>query len=334
MSDLKPGLYEAISDERYFADELCGVPTLSASIAHTIVSKSALHGWARHPRFGARGQKPTRATDSGSIGHLLLLGAGKRFRIIRPEKEGEADFEDYKKKEAQKLRDAARAEGFIPLLPKQYDAAVEMAAGINERLREWGITLNGRSELVAIWEERADDGTVVLCRGAMDHLLDDYSIHDLKIVRSSHPKACQSHMFGFGGDIQAAAYVSAVEKLKPELAGRVPFRFLFCESEFPHAVTPVDRAGTMRDLGERRWRRAINRWAWCLKHDTWPAYVTEPYEAEAPAWAHAAELELMFSENAMDDHKPDGPSDVRIHRFDGETDNDDSNGDEDARDVF
>jgi hypothetical protein len=328
---MKPGLYEHISAEQYHADELCSVPTLSASIAHTLVSKSPLHAWAQHPRLGGRGKKPTAAMDLGSVVHALLLGKGKQFAVVKAP-EGEPEFEDFKKKAAREARDSARAQGLIPMLQKHLDDAIEVADGIRLGLEEWGIELTGQSEVTAIWEERADDGTIVLCRGGLDHLL-EAQILDLKIVRSSHPKACQSHMFGFGGDIQSAAYVSALDKLKPTLAGRVPFRFLFCEAEFPHAVTPVDRAGSMRDLGERRWRRAINRWAWCTKNDRWPAYVTEVYQAEAPAWAHAAELELSFSGDSMNDTKPDGPSAVRVHRLDGETDDGNEYG-EDVRDVF
>jgi hypothetical protein len=328
MAELDPGLYEDISSEDYFADP-CSVPCLSQSIAHTLISKSPLHAWAQHPRFGARGKKPTREMDTGSVVHALLLGKGKRMQVITDPETGEV-FQDFKKKAARELRDQARAEGFIPLLQHHWDEAQLIAANITPRLEEFGIHLAGKSELTAIWEERDDAGNVVLCRGGLDHF-DESEAHiwDLKIVRSSHPRACQSHLVGFGGDIQSAAYTSAIEKLRPHLAGRVKFTFLFCEADFPHAVTPVFRMGTLREYGERRWRRGVNRWSECLRANRWPAYVTEPLGVEAPPWALAAETDLMFSENNI---KPDGPSEGRVHRLHGEAN---GNGyDEDPLNVF
>jgi hypothetical protein len=310
---VKPGIYSDVSEDAYFSDQLGDQPSLSSSIAHTLVSRSPLHAWAQHPRFGARGKKPTREMDLGSVAHTLLLGRGKRFVVIKPP-EGEEDYQDFKKKAAREARDAARAAGKIPLLQKHLDEALELAEAIRPRLEEFGFKLTGESEMTALWEERADDGSIVNCRGMIDHLiLDSGSILDLKIVRSAHPKACQSHLVGFGGDIQSHAYTSAVEFNHPELAGRVEFTFLFCEAEYPHAVTPVFRNGTMRELGELRWRRAVNSWAKCLKANRWPAYVESPIGVDAPPWAFGAELETSFSDNTMANRAPDSPSVAGSH---------------------
>lgn len=305
---LPVGLHYDITSEQYHSDPV-GTPSLSSSIAHTLVSRSPLHAWTQHPRFGGRSKRPTQAMDLGSVVHALLLGCGKQFVAIKAP-EGQPEFEDFKKKLAKDARDEARAMGKIPLLQKQIDAACEVADGIRPRLEEFGIKLDGKSEVTAIWEERTDDGAIVICRGGLDHLIEDCAIiYDLKIVRSAHPKACQSHLVGFGGDMQSAAYVSAIEKLRPALAGRVQFTFLFCEAEPPHCVTPVFRLGSMREFGERRWRRAVNRWSQCLKSNHWPAYVEEPIGVEAPPWAMASEAEIMFSsETSLS--KPGGPSEA------------------------
>jgi hypothetical protein len=309
------GLYENIDSEVYF-DDPCEVPSLSQSIAHTLVSRSPLHAWTQHPKLGGIGKKPSKEMDTGSVVHALLLGKGKRMLVIVDPETGEP-FGDFKKKAARELRDQARSEGCIPLLQHQYESAVGIADGIRPKLKEFGIELSGKSELTAVWKERDEFAHDVWCRGGLDHFVEDAAtIYDLKIVRSSHPRACQSHLVGFGGDIQSAAYTSAIEKLKPELAGRVQFVFLFCEAEPPHCVTPVFRLGTMREYGELRWRRAINKWSECLRNDRWPQYVDEPIGVEAPQWALGAELELQFSaDNAMSD----GPNGARVSRVSGES---------------
>jgi hypothetical protein len=309
------GLYEDIDSEAYFSDP-CEVPSLSQSIAHTLVSRSPLHAWTQHPKLGGIGKKPSKEMDTGSVVHALLLGKGKRFVVIRAP-EGEDEYQDFKKKAAREARDAARAAGKIPLLQKHLEDAHAIAAGIRPKLEEFGIKLDGKSELTAIWEERDERGNAVMCRGGLDHFVyESATIYDLKIVRSSHPRACQSHLVGFGGDIQAAAYTSAIETLHPELAGRVQFVFLFCEAEPPHCVTPVFRLGTMREFGHLRWTRAVNKWSECLRNDRWPQYVDEMIGVEAPQWALGAELDLQFSaDNAM----PDGPSGARVNRVSGES---------------
>src|SRR5687767_12481495 len=100
---LTVGLHYNISPETYFSDP-AETPSLSASIAHTLVSKSPIHAWMQHPRLGGRGKKPTRAMDLGSVVHALLLGAGKEYCVIRAP-DGEPEYEDFKKKAAREARD-------------------------------------------------------------------------------------------------------------------------------------------------------------------------------------------------------------------------------------
>jgi hypothetical protein len=308
------GLHFDIDPDVYHGDPAPRL-SLSASIAHTLVGKSPLHAWLRHPKLGGKGKKPTKAMDLGAVVHALLLGKGKQFAVITnpnadkldpKTKEPEGEFEDFKKKAAKEARDAARAEGKVPLLLHQVEEAKAVADAIAARLwSEFRIKLDGRSEVAAIWEE---DG--VMCRGALDHFKESEAhILELKIVRSAHPKACQSHLVGFGGDIQAAAYMSAIAKLRPALTGRVKFTFLFCEAEEPHAITPVIVRGSMRELGERRWNRAKPLWAECVRTNRWPGYVTEPIAVEAPAWAMFAEEDAAFSNFGGPRDEPEGPSD-------------------------
>lgn len=296
---MKPGLYFDVPPDVYHSDPM-PQPSLSASIAHTLVSRSPLHAWLQHPRLGGRPKKVTRAMDNGSLCHAILLGTGKEYRVV----EG---FDDWRKSAAQARRKEIESEGRIALLQKDFDAAHALSEQVRAGMKRFGIELSGRSEVTVVWDEVTDHGEAVRCRGQMDHLIEsDGQIWDLKFVRSAHPKACQSHIVSFGGDIQATAYERGLVAHRPALAGRVRFGFLFCEVE-TGIVTPVTLAGSMRDLGRSRWERAVKTWAQCLATDTWPAYVAGLTQIEAPAWAHMAESDAQLSEDWSSPAASDGP---------------------------
>jgi hypothetical protein len=80
----------------YHADP-CVSPSLSQSIAHTLVTLSPRHAWLEHPRLGGQKRKATKAMDEGSILHRLLLGEGVDVGVIHED--------DYKTKAARELRD-------------------------------------------------------------------------------------------------------------------------------------------------------------------------------------------------------------------------------------
>jgi len=282
-----------MSDEEYHSDP-CRVASLSASTAHTIVSKSPLHAWSQHPKLGGRSRKPTKELDRGAILHALLLGAGRSFVVVRAP-EGEEEFQDFRKKKAKEARDEARAAGKIPLLQHQVNGLEVVADELRQRIGFNGVHLTGKSEVTIIWE---DEG--VLCRARTDHLIlneHDATIYDLKMVASAHPRAIQAHMEEYGSDIQAHVYPRAVAAVRPELAGRVAFRFVFCEPEPPYAVVVAEPSGTMRELGELRWNRGREAWRECLSSGTWPGYATELLRVEARPFTLQAEMTATYGED-------------------------------------
>lgn len=283
---IKPPCLMRMSAEEYHADP-CPVPSLSHTIAHTLVSDSPIHAYLAHPRLGSVRKEPTKAMDKGTLGHILLLDEGRDIRRI--------DADDWRTQAARDERDSWRAAGGIAALEHEYQTALDAAHHVRLQLEDdFDVKLDGVSEVAAFWYETADDGTRVLCRAMLDHWIAARAIaYDVKIPASSHPKACQSFMIDHGCDIQWAAYTSALGKIFPELAGRVDLEFLFCEFDAPFCVTPVEVAGSMRELGARKWRRAINTWAACTKSEKWPGYVSKRIRVEAPAWALQQE-ELLY----------------------------------------
>jgi hypothetical protein len=272
----------------------CDQPSLTSSIAHALVSKSPLHAWNIHPRFGGNRSWQSREMGLGSVAHAMLLGTEHELVVIQAD--------DWRAKIARDLRDAALAAGKVPVLQSDHDDIARAVKEIRRRLRLLKIKLCGRSEVSLFWLETADDGTVVQCRGRLDHLVltkTRAEIFDLKSARSAHPKACSNHSFEYGYDIQQAAYRSALTQLYPQHAGREQFYFLFAELEPPYAVTTCAPAGSLRELGERRWRRAVNLWARCLKEKKWPGYAEGVVQLEAPRYALADEEELIYGSTSI-----------------------------------
>lgn len=281
-----------IEAEVYHSDP-CPSPSLSNSIAYQLTTRSPRHAWLAHPRLGAKRRPPTKTMDRGSLVHALLLGSGPQI--------AEVDAEDWKTKAAREQRDAAYERGHLPVLTDDLQTALRDVVEIRERLTDFGIELGGVSEIGAFWVERATDGTEVQCRALMDHWFADIdTIYDLKTCRSGHPSAVQRHVVGYGYDIQRASYVSAIAKNFPERAGRTDFVFLFCELDPAVTVTPYRPAGSMRELGEQRWRRGVDLWARCIKRNEWPGYASGIIEIEAPPWAMAAEFDATVAMDFAD----------------------------------
>jgi hypothetical protein len=274
---LPPARVLELSDEAYFK-----LSHLSSSCAKTLIEQSPLHAWTEHPAFGGLGQTPTRTMDRGSVLHTLVLGAGKKLEVL--------DFDSFRTNDAKEARDAARAAGKVPVLREDYEAAQLTALQIIAGLAARGINLDGHSELAVEWFEYSDSG-VVACKGMMDHVhFDRARILDLKIVSSADTDSCEKASERFGYAIQAAAYTRALTRLRPELAGRVDVLFAFCEAEPPYGMNVMRGDGSFRELGERRWMRAVESWGACLKNNAFPGYGDGINLLSPPAWALAKEL--------------------------------------------
>jgi hypothetical protein len=281
----------SVSPAAYYADPCTG-PSLNASTAKTLITRSPLHAWQEHPRLGGAPREATAAQEHGSLIHRLVLGAGDDIEVI--------DAPDWRTKAAKEQRDDARTAGRIPVLVADHAEAEVAARAIADALAAFGIDLSGgeagESEVMLSWHERSARGSV-LCRGMLDRLVLGRSgiIYDLKTTPNAHPQACARRVADLGYDIQAAAYTSAVEKLRPDLVGRVEFVFVFAETEPPYCVTPMKPGGMMREFGLTRWQRAVEVWAACLADGRWPGYVESITQLELPPWVMAADAE--FSES-------------------------------------
>lgn len=240
------------------------VPRLSQSTANILLNQSPAHAYAYHKLLGNVTKKSTKALDLGTLIDALLLGPGKKkFRVL--------DYANFTTKVAQAAKADAIAAGEIPVLREKYEEAEEVCIILRDKMFAKGISLvDGFSHYEVEWKN-AETG--VLCRGELDHLLMP-DILDVKTAASAKPDAFARSVQSYGYDVQAAAYIEAVEFLRPDLVGRVTMRFVVAETEPPYAVTPITLDGQFKALGRAKWLAACARWKECLSTGVWPDYGT------------------------------------------------------------
>ncbi len=274
-----------MSAEEYHADPC--PPSLSASIAHVMTRESPAHARLKHPRLGGKAHEHSDAFDRGTLAHRLLLGVGGDIAVI--------DAGDWRTKAAQTQREEARATHKIPVLASDHATAQRDVDMVRAEMTKLGFVLDGESEVTALWGAQAFGGEMAQCRGMIDHL-SGRRVYDLKSIWSAHPDVCQRHIDAYGYAIQQAAYVSALETLRPTLAGRFEFVFVFFELDAPYAVTPIMLSGEFRELGKRQWLRAVDTWARCLRTGEWPTYTNSIIKIEPKPWAIQRDMDRQIAE--------------------------------------
>lgn len=283
---LLPGLYENVDHDAYHRDP-CEYPSLSSSIAHVLIEQSPLHAHLRHPRLGGGGQvDPSKAMDRGTMIHKMLLGRGQDF--------AEIEEASYKTHAAQRQRDGARADGLIPVLSHELADYSRIAGIYREKLRKHAdrIEFTGATELTGVFMQNG-----VLCRMRLDHWNGaELIIDDIKTSKTANPTDLGNVMVHNGTDIQAAAYTSGMGILVPEALGRVRIRFIYLEATPPFDVVVAEPDGQMLDLGRRKWKRAIDRWAGCLGSGSWPGYASGTVRVSPPAWAVNQDLDRALNQ--------------------------------------
>lgn len=263
-------------------------PRLHQSLASILINQSPLHCF--HKAFRQEIEEWDEARNLGTLCHKLLLG-GKDIVVV--------DAKDWRTNASKEARDAAIADGKIPVLTQKLAIAHTLKDKVLAELERRRIHLSGESELNLKWNSPGG----VACEGRLDHF-NKGMIWDFKFVNSAAKKTCEASFLNYGYDIQHAAYVQSIETTYPELAGRVRMDFIFVEVDAPHALRVMPVGGTMRTSGQWRWAKACETWQLCLdKYGTdkpWPAYDDDNEPAELPAWALNAQIaEAEISERMI-----------------------------------
>ena len=280
----KPGIYEMPLTD-YIADP-CPEPSLSASVAHTLITQSPIHAFVNHPRLNP-GLIETGSTkmDIGTIVHgIVLEGDESRLVIV------EAD--DWRNKVARETRDEARRVGLVPVLAGDMGMIREIAAAAksamaNSELAEDFTPQAGKPEQTLAWQE----GEIWL-RSRPDWLTNDHGlIIDLKTTAgSAEPSQWIRTMLGNGNDIQAVLGLRGIRALT---TGVVNCQFVFwvVEQNPPYASSFVGLSPQFLELSEHKLARAIQLWGDCTMTGAWPGYPDRICWIEPPSWEWTKEME-------------------------------------------
>jgi len=267
-----------LSLEEYIRDP-APTPSLSASIAHLLLTRSAKHAQLAHPRLNPAWQPDaTEQTDVGSIAHALLLDRDESRVVV-------IDASDWRTRAAKDQRDAARAEGKLPILTDRYGEVVHMVLAARQAIADApeiaAAFADGRPEQTLLWQEQ---GTWCRCRP-------DWMTHDTRLLidykttaASAEPdRWARGMLLDMGYDLQAALGLRAVRALfRPRDAS---FVFMVQETDPPYAVSFVGLSPEWEAFAAQKLRHALALWRHCVETDRWPSYPSRVCWAEPPAWA-------------------------------------------------
>jgi hypothetical protein len=294
----KPGLHE-LPEKTYHADP-CPAPSLSHSVAVTLLDQSPRHAWTQHPRLNPKHEeKHSDQFDLGKAVHALALLGGMGVEVI--------DAKDYKTKAAREAREAARSRAQIPVLVDKLPAVEAMASAFRAQLRASelaGIMDRGRPEQTLIWQEDTKHGPT-WCRCRLDWYACDEAGAPIGNVfleykttgASAAPEAFGKTLFGLGYDVQWAFYRRGIQAVL-KVADPV-FVFAVQETSPPYALSLNTLSGEAQDLADKRTEAAIEQWAWCLANDAWPGYNRRTAHIAPPVWWSIRETEAYHHRAIM-----------------------------------
>ena len=274
---LQAGIHKGVPMADYIRDP-APEPSLSTSSAETIITRSCRHVWYENPRLNpAWTMRQNSMMDAGSIAHALLLDGDERKIVVCP-------FDDWRKNAAKEMRDAAWAQGQIPVLESKMETCRTMAAAARVYLADSelaGIFERGTAEQTLIWQH-----DIIWLRSRPDFITDDHAfIIDYKSTgTSAEPNAFAKQIGFMGYDLQAAI---ALQGLKALANATAKFVFLVQENEPPYLCSLVGISEANLDVANRKLDFAMTLWANCIKTNNWKGYPPNICWAEPLPWQEA-----------------------------------------------
>jgi hypothetical protein len=294
---IEPGLYLDMHPADYFADP-CPSPSLTQSIAKTLLEHSPAHARLEHPRLNPDFEpSDPKKYDVGNIAHALLLGRGRDLVVIA----GDDWVSDRKAKS--EAREAALAEGKLAVLSRDFDIGHEMVIAARRQIEDVGFEApwpsaersTGDGEVVIAWNEGS-----IWFRSMIDWLTSDRRlVFDYKTTgTSAAPHAVARRVPDGGWDIQAAMHERGLNAIFPHDAGRRQHVFLCQEDYPPYALTAVRLPEAALTIGRKKLAVASSIWAEAFMADAWPAYPMEVLVPEYPEWEERRWLDRELGEFA------------------------------------
>lgn len=264
-------------EDNYHRDPVQG-GSLSSSGAKLLLPPNcpAIFEWQRR-----HGKRPSRAMELGTVVHGMVLGTGQPVDVH--------EFKDWTTNKAKEAKAASIAAGHVPMLTDKHAEAVAIAEAVLKHPTAGPLLAEGDSELSGFWFDE-EFGVWRRCR--WDHLTPYGEIADLKTCASAAPADIAKSLFNFGYYQQAAWYADGYTAL----LGKEPrdFLFVFVQAEPPYLVTIARLPDEHVELGRKRNREALERYADCTAAGVWPAWSEDIIDIPLPYWAaKSIETELL-----------------------------------------
>lgn len=299
---MEPGFYADMSMRCYFSDlteDLAegimppDVPSLNSTLAKLMIESCPARVYFEHPRLSPPwpGRKTSKAMTLGSVAHAILLGHGKDYQVL--------PFERRNSKGAKAAIGAVDPDKLV-ILEHEYLNACSMVDSARTALadidRHAFDSEYGYRELCLY----ARDASGAMTRALVDWYGDRHpagvQCWDYKTTEgSANPDTLHWHMNRQGWAMQAAFQERILSMLKPELRGKLRFRFFVQEMEPPWLASVIEPDPGAMLLAHKAVAVAIGLWQRCLSADMWPGYSTDVRLLPAIASMEGSWLERELS---------------------------------------
>jgi hypothetical protein len=292
---LTPGIFNRITAAEYHADPVEPAPSLSAGIACELVEHTPFQAWLKHPRLNVEWRErlgleelSNGVSRFGTVAHELLLGRGRGIHVIQAKTKEGAPVTDYRTKAAQEERDAVIAQGATPCLRCELEQAEDLVDVVQHGIRRIpGCETafdpdHGQGEITVVWRDAWESWG----RCLIDWWSNDGHVYDLKTSNTDlSDEALQRKIDTDNLDLRAAFYIRGISTVRPQLAGRFQYRYVFIQQKPPFElrVAVLDEATLHR--GHKKAAYAIRKWAHHLKTGIWPGFPPVIETLSAPLWA-------------------------------------------------
>jgi hypothetical protein len=259
---MNPG-FHTIAADRYHADDLAAVPSLSCGTVKALLYESPRKAWFGHPRLNKNYREEHDAKfDLGTAAHAVLLENDASKIVL-------VEADDWRTKAAKEQRGAAYAAGKTPMLSRQYDSVREMVDAALAFIEESSIADAWHAampEVTALWSEGP---TWLRCR--FDKLSQELAfIGDYKTTDSSvAPEQFSRQILRMGYHIQESFY----RRIARELGLKDPtFVFLAQSVEPPYECSLHACDPALQAIADAEVDRAVRLWKECMFTGIWPSY--------------------------------------------------------------
>lgn len=258
----KPGIYPNLSHWDYH-----DAPAFSASMAWSMWTRCARYAWwysTFNPNY-----EPVhkREYDIGTAVHLACLEPDKmQSQIVVID-----GFADFKKQEAQALRDAAYAQGKVPILRHKLAEIYAIRAAVLEDPEASKLLrrAQGSCEVSAFYN---DPDTGIPCKLRADHVLNaGNDMVDIKSTSNANPAWFKRQIPQQGYHLRAAWYLHGWEIAAEKRPKR--YSFLCVEVKPPYLVSVIECEERALEAGELIRMECAARFADMLNKGDCPGYV-------------------------------------------------------------